>query len=74
MRTGDRATLRLYLEEVARIAGHGRHMAFFASAAGSLPAPGPLPVLLLHGVLCNRGSMDDLRASSARAAFTRFTR
>jgi len=55
-------TLRLYLEEVRAIARHGRHMAFFRFLPPDPPpAPARSPVLLVHGVLCNRGSMEDLR-------------
>ena len=62
MRLGVAATLRLYLEEVRAIARHGRHMAFFRLLPPDPPpAPARSPVLLVHGVLCNRGSMEDLR-------------
>jgi triacylglycerol esterase/lipase EstA (alpha/beta hydrolase family) len=62
MRLGIAATLRLYLEEVRAIARHGRHMAFFRLLPPDPPpAPTRAPVLLVHGVLCNRGSMEDLR-------------
>ena len=62
MRLGIAETLRLYLEEVRAIARHGRHMAFFRFLPPDpSPTPASAPVLLLHGVLFNRGSMEDLR-------------
>jgi len=62
MRIGLAGTLRLYRDEVRAIARHGRHMALFRwLPPDPPPAPARAPVLLLHGVLCNRGSMEDLR-------------
>jgi hypothetical protein len=65
-RLGVAATLA-YLEEVRAIARHGRHMAFFRLLPPDPPpAPARSPVLLVHGVLCNRGSMEDLRRELGR--------
>jgi triacylglycerol esterase/lipase EstA (alpha/beta hydrolase family) len=62
VRLGIAGTLRLYFEELRAIARHGRHMALFRFLRPDpSPAPATAPVLLLHGVLCNRGSMEDLR-------------
>jgi triacylglycerol esterase/lipase EstA (alpha/beta hydrolase family) len=62
MRLGISQTLRLYLEEVRAIARHGRHMALYRFLPPDPPsAPARAPVLLVHGVLCNRGAMEDLR-------------
>lgn len=69
MRIGLGATLRLFRDEVRAIARHGRHMALFRwLPPDPPPASARAPVLLLHGVLCNRGSMEDLRSElSARS-------
>lgn len=67
-RIGPGQTLRLFWEEMWAIASSSRHMALYRFLPGD-PPPGPAhaPVLLLHGVLCNAGSMHDLR----RALVTR---
>jgi triacylglycerol esterase/lipase EstA (alpha/beta hydrolase family) len=63
MRIGWRASLRLYIDEVRAIARSGRHMAVYCWLPGDPPpAPARAPVLLLHGVLCNAGAMQDLRS------------
>ena len=52
----------------ARSPGRGRHMALYRLLpADPPPAPARAPVLLLHGVLCNAGSMHDLRSRARRA-------
>jgi len=64
MRIGLSATLRLFWEEMWAIAGSSRHMAIYRFLpAAPPPAPARAPVLLLHGVLCNAGSMHDLRSA-----------
>jgi pimeloyl-ACP methyl ester carboxylesterase len=62
MRIGPVATLRLFWDEMWAIAGSSRHMALYRFLPGDPPARSAhAPVLLLHGVLCNAGSMHDLR-------------
>ena len=64
MRIGFGATLRLFWEEMWAIAGSSRHMAAYRFLPGDPPGvPARAPVLLLHGVLCNAGSMHDLRSA-----------
>jgi len=62
MRIGLAATLRLVWDEMWAIAGSSRHMATYRFLPGDPPPRSArAPVLLLHGVLCNAGSMHDLR-------------
>jgi triacylglycerol esterase/lipase EstA (alpha/beta hydrolase family) len=64
MRIGAGETLRLFWDEMWAIAGSSRHMALYRLLPGDPPpAPARSPVLLLHGVLCNAGSMHDLRSA-----------
>ena len=58
------ATFRLFWDEMWAIAGSSRRMAFYRFLPGDpAPAPARAPVLLLHGVLCNAGSMQHLRTA-----------
>ena len=63
MRIGLGATVRLFWSEMWAIAASSRRMALYRLLPGD-PTPGPAraPVLLLHGVLCNAGSMHALRS------------
>jgi triacylglycerol esterase/lipase EstA (alpha/beta hydrolase family) len=62
MRIGLGATLRLFWDEMWAIAASSRHMAMYRFLPGDPPPrKARAPVLLLHGVLCNAGSMHDLR-------------
>jgi triacylglycerol esterase/lipase EstA (alpha/beta hydrolase family) len=64
MRIGLRATLGLFWDEMWAIAGSSRHMAMYRLLPGDPPPRSArAPVLLLHGVLCNAGSMHDLRTA-----------
>jgi len=64
VRIGLAATVRLFWEEMWAIAGSSRHMAVYPFLpADPVPAPARAPVLLVHGVLCNSGSMHDLRSA-----------
>jgi triacylglycerol esterase/lipase EstA (alpha/beta hydrolase family) len=64
MRIGPGATLRLFWDEMWAIAASSRHMAMYRFLPGDPPPrPARAPVLLLHGVLCNAGSMHDLRGA-----------
>ena len=62
MRIGPGATLRLFWDEMWAIARSSRRMAMYRFLPGDPPPrSADAPVLLLHGVLCNAGSMHDLR-------------
>ena len=65
----DRRDLRLFTStRCARSPGTaGTWRSIAGCRADPPPAPARAPVLLLHGVLCNRGSMDDLRSELVRA-------
>ena len=64
VRIGLSATVRLFWEEMWAIAGSSRHMALYRFLpADPQPAPARAPVLLVHGVLCNAGSMHGLRSA-----------
>ncbi len=55
-RIGARATLRLVLREYRALTGAAKRMMFFRLLLREPPAaPNALPVLLVHGVLCNAG-------------------
>jgi pimeloyl-ACP methyl ester carboxylesterase len=55
-RIGARATLRLVLREYRALTGAAKRMMFYRLLVRSpKPAPAALPVLLVHGVLCNAG-------------------
>jgi triacylglycerol esterase/lipase EstA (alpha/beta hydrolase family) len=62
MQIGTGATVRLFWDEMWAIAASSRHMAIYRFLPGDPPPrSAAAPVLLLHGVLCNAGSMHDLR-------------
>ena len=64
MRIGVGETLRLFWDEMWAIAASSRRMALYRFLPGDPPpAPARAPVLLLHGVLCNAGSMHHLRSA-----------
>lgn len=55
-RIGVRATLRLVLREYRALTGAAKRMMFYRLLLKPpKPAPAALPVLLVHGVLCNAG-------------------
>jgi alpha-beta hydrolase superfamily lysophospholipase len=55
-------TVRLVWNEFVAIAGSGVRMAFYrAFVREPAPAPAALPVLLVHGVLCNAGVWSKMR-------------
>jgi pimeloyl-ACP methyl ester carboxylesterase len=59
MRLGPAATLRLVANEYRALTGAARRMMFYKLLVRDPPgAPAALPVLLLHGVLCNAGVWD----------------
>ena len=63
VRIGPGATLRLFWDEMCAIAASSRRMALYRLLPGDPPPqPARAPVLLLHGVLCNAGSMHALRS------------
>jgi predicted alpha/beta hydrolase family esterase len=56
MRIGARRTLRLVLGEYHALTGAAKRMMFYRLLLKEpKPAPAALPVLLVHGVLCNAG-------------------
>jgi pimeloyl-ACP methyl ester carboxylesterase len=56
MRIGGRATVRLVWEEYRALAGAPPRLIFYRRfVPDPLPAPVAVPVLLVHGVLCNAG-------------------
>jgi pimeloyl-ACP methyl ester carboxylesterase len=61
------AVLRLYWHEFATIAGNAPRMIFYRwLMPDPPPAPAALPILLLHGVLCNAGVWHPFRRYLAR--------
>ncbi len=53
---GPAATVALYLDEARAITRNGPRMAFgWWRLRDPRPVPAPVPILLLHGVLCNGG-------------------
>jgi pimeloyl-ACP methyl ester carboxylesterase len=67
-RIGVAATLRLFANEYRALAGSARRMMLYKLLVRDPPSPSPaaMPVLLLHGVLCNAGVW--LRMSRVLAA------
>jgi triacylglycerol esterase/lipase EstA (alpha/beta hydrolase family) len=64
---GARATLRLFWREYRALAGAAPRMMFYrVLVPDAAPARVDVPVLLLHGVLCNAGVWARMRRSLAR--------
>src|SRR5262249_47684901 len=61
MQIGAAATVRLYWNELRAIARSGPRMALYRLLRDPPPAAAARPVLLVHGVLCNAGSLAGLR-------------
>ena len=62
MQIGAAASLRLYWNELRAIARSGPRMALYRLLRDPPAATAALPVLLVHGVLCNAGALAGLRA------------